>query len=130
MSENPTYTERTAPFKFERADNGFLVGMDGCHYTNEADAFYYGQLKLCGCGNPDQVHKLLLDCAKCFATSPSHENIENIEKIIKDNTGVVAEFIAHFLDDKELTEHGGSVYGSWLTGRGKQFIDAGILKDE
>jgi len=40
---------------------------------------------------------------------------------------VAAEFIAHFLDQRGLTEHGGSVYGSWLTEDGYDFINAGAM---
>ncbi|MQX45746.1 hypothetical protein [Sinorhizobium medicae] len=38
---------------------------------------------------------------------------------------LAAEFIAHALSNECLFEHGGGVAGSWLTDRGKQFVEIG-----
>jgi len=122
---------RTDRFKFERdEDNGMLIGPDGCHYNSEAEAFYYDQIQLCGCGNPKDVHKFLLDCMA--ATLDDHDTLIDYKKIIslvKGNLGIVAELILHFLYSRELTEHGSSVFGSWLTERGKQVLEAGVMKE-
>ena len=38
-----------------------------------------------------------------------------------------AYFIAYALENFNLTEHGGEVGGSWLTDRGKQFLEIGPM---
>jgi hypothetical protein len=111
--------------------NGMLIGPDGCHYDSKAEAMYYGQTELCGCGNPEAVHDLLVACLKSIDDDRNNGNygLDGIEEIVRESPAIVAEFIAHFLDQKNLTEHGSSVYGSWLTSRGKQFIKIGFMNE-
>lgn len=123
-----------ARFVFNRdASNGMLVGPDGCHYDTEAQAMYFN-LGLCGCGNPEEVHKLLIDCLSQFVMPEGdwskRGGMETIEAIVKARPEIAAEFVAHFLSQAHLTEHGGSVGGSWLTDRGKQFLEVGVLADD
>lgn len=126
------YIKRTARFKFERDDdNGMLIGPEGCHYDSEAEAMYYDQIQLCGCGNPEGIHKFLINCLA--ATRDDHDSIIDHRKIIalvKANPETVAELVLHFLDSRELTEHGSSVFGSWLTGRGKQVLEIGVMDEK
>jgi hypothetical protein len=121
--------EKTDRFDFKRdPQNQMLIGPDGCHYDDEASAMYYGQIGLCGCGRPEEVHKFLLECMA--AKDDKYENIIDHKKVIelvKENVDIVAEFVLHFLDDRHLTEHGVSVYGSWLTDRGKQALEIGAM---
>jgi hypothetical protein len=42
---------------------------------------------------------------------------------VLERPAAAAELIAHILNDRDLLKHGGSVYGSWLTPRGEQFIE-------
>lgn len=131
MAENK-YIENINRFEFKvDPENNMLLGMDGCHYNHEANAFYYGQLGLCGCGSPEDVHSLLIQCAKAFNRNDDDElrPDEKIKEIIKRDLDSTAEFIMHFLDKQRILEHGGSVYGGWLSERGKQFIEAGVLQD-
>lgn len=122
--------QRRWDFKID-PDNGFLVGPAGCHYEqNELPkSMYFDQLGLCGCGNPACVHAMLIECLESFDRDKngwgSGTGIDRITEIVKSKPDVVAEFIGHFLDQKDLLEHGGSVYGSWLTERGKQVIEIG-----
>ncbi len=110
-------------------NNGYLIGPDGCHYETQAEAMFYNLYASCGCGCPEDIHKLLVDCAKQFDGDCPKPGVEGIEKIVKERPDVVAEFIGHYLNEDHLAEHGGSVYGSWLTDRGKQFIEIGPMKD-
>lgn len=116
-------------------DNNMLIGPNGCHYEEheKPNAMYFDQLGLCGCGRPECIHKLIVDCAMMFDRDKNRwdgeAGVKGIEKIVKERPDYVAEFIAHFLDQKDLIEHGGSVYGSWLTERGKQFIEIGPMID-
>jgi len=126
------YMKRTSRFEFVKdPDNGMLIGPEGSHYDNEAEAIYFDQIRLCGCGCPRDVHKFLLECMA--SNSDSHPNLidhKKVVELIKANPEVVAEFVLHFLDDRDLTEHGGSVYGSWLTERGKQALEVGAIDED
>jgi len=125
------YLTRMGRFEFKRdPEHGDVVGQDGCHYDSEAEAMYYS-LGLCGCGCPEEVHALMIDCLRQFAGDVwPKPGIDAIAKIVQEKPTVVAEFIAHFLAKCDLTEHGGSVYGCWLSERGKQFIECGPMKEE
>lgn len=125
------YMQKIGRFEFKRdPDNGMLIGPDECHYDTEAEAMYYGQIGLCGCGKPEEVHRFLLECLA--ATCDDYETIldhKKVVELVKAKPEIVAEFVLHFLDDRNLTEHGGSVYGSWLTERGKQVLEAGVMDE-
>ena len=130
-----TNPDEAWPFPID-PENGMLLGPTGCHCEDDEkpSAMYYGQLDLCGCGSPRCVHKLMVDCAKTFEDDlmydPMLGRVNGIEQIVKDRPEIVAEFIAHFLNQKDILEHGGSVYSSWLTERGKQFIEIGPMIDQ
>ena len=124
MSE---YAQKIARFDFRRdPGNGMLIGPDGCHYDSESEAMYFGQIGLCGCGDPDRVHQFLIDCLGSASDDfPSLLDVDKVQNLILSRPQVVAEFVLHFLDSVNLTEHGGSVYGSWLTDRGSQVLEIG-----
>lgn len=130
-SEPNDYNVKIKPFVFERnPDNGYWIGPDGCEYDTKAEAMYHGMTVGCGCGCPNEVHQFLIDCLKQFDRSNKvGMGVQGIERIIEQSPGVAAEFIGHYLNEAFLAEHGGSVYGSWLTERGKQFIGIGPIDD-
>ena len=104
-------------------DGGWIKGPDGCDYETAWDALY-STLELCGCGSPEENYIFLASCLE--ATSDKYPNIIDYKKvraIVLENPETVTELVLHLLDAAELTEHGGSVYGSWLTDRGRQFIE-------
>lgn len=115
------------------SETGLFLAPDGCGYRTPQDLMYSWGLGLCDCGRPWEVHGLLIDCLKCFdrgdTTEQWHEagGIDRIADLVAENPKVAAEFIAHFLGQRDMTEHGGSVYGSWLTELGKQFIEVGQI---
>ena len=129
MSE---YLEKIAAFEFKRdPENGMLIGPSGCHYDTEGEAMYYDQIGLCGCGSPTEVHKFLLDCMA--ARADNYDNLidlKKVQKIIEERPDIVAEMVVHFLDSRDLVEHGTSVYGSWPTDRGKQVLEIGVMEEE
>lgn len=124
--------EDTKQFKFVRdPKNGMIVGPDGCHYESEQEAVYFSQFGLCGCGRPNSVHKFLISCLE--ATNDDYPNIldaNKIQSIIENNPDIVSEFVLHYLDSVSVVEHGGSVFGCWLTERGKQVLEIGVQQEE
>lgn len=69
--------------------------------------------KLCRCGNPADLLRLVRDGLDVLAGEGYH------------GVWVDANLaLAYMLDAWELTEHGSSVYGSWLTDDGRALRDA------
>lgn len=94
--------------------------------------FYYDVLVFCGCGCPSEAIDFVLYFLNCFIDEQWKETILldlfSLKECLKglkgfdDESGIpcVVEFMLHYLDKLGLSEHGSSVYGSWLT-------DAGIM---
>ena len=109
-----------------KEDGNFLIGPDGGSYLNEADYFYIREMEMCGCGRPESVHKMLNDILT--ANCDDHPNIIDHKKaidVISKDLESAYEFIMHVLENKGMTEHGGSVYGSWITDKGKHMVECG-----
>ena len=82
-------------------------------------AFYYEILSFCGCGSPNSICDLLLDFLECF--TGDHDRIDRnlVGKLLSENSNhILYDFMLYFLDSKGFTEHGTSIYGSWLTEEG------------
>ncbi|MEQ1950884.1 hypothetical protein [Mesorhizobium sp. CN2-181] len=121
----------TPTFKLEKDPaNGMWVGPDGCHYETEQEVMYHGYVNGCGCGCPEDVHSFICKCLTQFKGKYPTPGVEGIKAVIEKDLDTAAEFIAHFLMDKGLTEHGSSVYGSWLTPLGEQFLAIGPMKND
>lgn len=105
---------------------GSVIGEDGCHYENEAEALYCDIFGFCGCGDLDSVLCFILKCLG--SSSDEYDKIicpEKIKELVLKHPLEVTEFILHFFDSKNLTEHGGSVYASSLTDLGLQAVKVG-----
>lgn len=121
-------------FAFE-VDEGdaSMIGPDNGHYDTEAEAMYFGQLSLCGCGDPCAVHAFLVEACDYFDREKhgsKQRPIVNVAELVKSNPEAVAEFVAHFLNNANLLEHGGYAGASWQTERGKQFVEIGPMVDD
>lgn len=94
------------------------ITEDGVEYQTDEDfleSFLIEVFDFCGCGS-------LLDGTGVFlkqvlnAFNDDYLSLEKIEDVCK--TDEIVDFTLHFLDANELTDHGLSVYGSWLTEKG------------
>jgi len=72
--------------------------------------YYYDKLGWCGCGNPEVA---ILEVAKLL------ESFKTDVNLLKDPLSLC---LAYELDRAGFTEHGSSVYGSWLTDDGRYFL--------
>jgi hypothetical protein len=68
---------------------------------------------LCGCGEPDKCWKLLYEYLQ-KADKNKYINTENTYELF---------FIYVINNELEFTEHGSSIYGSWLTDKGKEVLN-------
>ena len=93
------------------------------------ETIYFGEIGMCGCGQPEDVKKFIYELLKnhkeCKDEKITYKVMaENRKRIIKEtDTDVVFEFVFHILEHNDLLEHGGSVYGSWFTEKGEKFFD-------
>lgn len=127
-----SYRERSSTFVFEPSQEGFgsVTGPDGCSYDSPAEAMYFSLGCSCGCGHPEEVHQLIIECLGAFDRDKvgwelKGTGLDRISAIISARPYLAAELLAHALTGECLLEHGGGVGGSWLTDRGKQFIAVG-----
>ena len=120
-------------------ENGFLIGPDGCHYSNEHQAAHYGLLHLCGCGCPEDAFNFCREALVCFDRRGVHESPPtkewiDAEKALKaliiQKPDTAAHVIAHLLTHLKLMEHGGNVGGSWLTREGERIVDLGPVTED
>ena len=129
------YKRRYGRFEFKRdPQNDMLVGPDGCHHHTERSAMYYGQIGFCGCGDPYSAHEFAIKCLSAFDRDKvgfgPGTGIDVIKALVEADSEQAAYFIAYTLDKCALTEHGGGVGGSWLTDRGRQFLEIGPMGED
>lgn len=92
---------------------------------------YRENIGFCECGHPHLVHRFIIDClsqlSPTFGDVPEGGGVDGIKRVIRDNPAAAAEFVLHFLDSRGLTDHGGSVFGSWQQPHAEGFIKAGPM---
>lgn len=75
-------------------------------------------LHICGCGNPElaykSIHEMLIRVNQFRSPIPKEE--------INSPNGCML-FMAYMLDDMGYLEHGSSIYGAWLTSKGKELLE-------
>lgn len=81
------------------------------------------ELGICGCGNPEEAYEAVHDMLK-RAVDP--ERFDNKDKwlIPECEYDCYIAFMCYTLNDKEFMEHGSSIYGSFLTSKGKLLLNA------
>lgn len=110
-------------------EGGGFTGPDGIFHDDIYEAMYFECLDFCGCGHREELHQLVIDCLKAVQENATQPHYKAIEEIVKQRPDEVAQLILHYLYGKKLTDHGGSVYGSFLTPRGKQMIEIGAAEE-
>ena len=103
---------------------------NGCVYCDEElmeeceNFFYYEKLNWCGCGSPEVAKRVVRDYLEA-ASLKSDEKREALKKRfgfdhVYDNELLLC--LAYAVDAAELTEHGSSIGGAWLSDEGKMFL--------
>lgn len=86
----------------------------------------------CGCGDPASAYESLREVMAWWQPrgeepAPYCLSLENLKKFEAKHDKGVTMMILYFMDGSGITEHGGSVYGSWLTPLGerlKEYLEA------
>lgn len=88
------------------------------------ESFFVEAFGFCGCGCLSMSIKFVRDILNCYedeeGLSP-HLKLDKAKEVCCNDN--ITDFMLHWLDAVELTEHGSSVYGSWLTEKGKALRD-------
>ena len=131
------------PTNNTKNDPGPGVDSEGVHFNDEIGVLMCSSvdgLGFCGCGSPETVGNLMLryldavvwQSAEWERINKAKRGWEEQQKDFARARLIFAEkhklsdneflLVAYIADDKKLTEHGGSVYGAWLTERGKKWL--------
>ena len=88
-------------------------------------SFFIEAFDFCGCGCLSMSIKFVRDILNSYKDeegwSAPHLNFDKAKEVCGNDN--ITDFVLHWLDTVELTEHGSSVYGSWLTDKGKALRD-------
>lgn len=89
--------------------------------------FYYDELKWCGCGNAEAALDFMRDVLAAIGPCGKRDDWEGSrrrmsELIGEESNGALALSYLYMLDAVGLTEHGGSVWGCWLTEKGERIL--------
>ncbi len=96
--------------------------FDGCSHGSSIDALVVGVLGLCGCGSDEPKRMLAKLClALLHADRTPHSTVWYTHAPDLDRSWPT-ELALHVLDKARLTEHGGSVNGSWLSEYGRRIL--------
>lgn len=106
-----------------RLEQGSYLDQDDVSWDSPESWLFVGILGGCGCGSSDELADLAWKILDYFSI-PFEKRFPEGESLLSDS--LAHELIAHILTDKDLLEHGFSVYGSWLTSEGKNVH--GIIK--
>lgn len=115
-------------FKEDAEDNT----IDDCEFIKD---FFVYVFNFCGCGCLQLSARFIKDVLNCFeeeeGLSSPYLNLDKLEEYT--NNKCITDFILHFLDSYGITDHGSSVYGSWLTIEGqklKEYLNEAIKDEE
>lgn len=86
----------------------------------EFEDFIFSDIGMCGCASPDDV----LDMLEAFLErKQDYMSYDDQVAFAKEHSEELMLFMQYILDNKGFTEHGTSVYGAWLTDKGKRFLE-------
>lgn len=98
------------------------IDEQGCSWDSPESWFWSGVLGGCGCGSSDYLAERAIRLLKNFSLRG-----DDWDKRFSIYDRIGDEILAHWFNDKELTEHGTSIYGSWLTKKGERVL--GVLNE-
>jgi hypothetical protein len=82
---------------------------------------FYGDLSLCGCGIPETAYDLIRDILN-LAPLYEDDRWKRVEEMI--GSPGAHHIVLSALDEAGLMEHGSSIGGAWLTGKGRYYQQA------
>lgn len=86
---------------------------ENCYYTCLKDALWCGIFGFCTCGNPDYEIERIIHVLEIL----KNRTDEAYAELCEESNGY--QIYLYLLDERGFTEHGFSIYGSWLTPKGE-----------
>jgi len=77
----------------------------------------HNDMPFCGCGDPGSADRLVIGLLAVFADRQP-DRVRRVEELIGGSEGA-QQIVLAAIDHAGLIDHGSSVWGSWLTERGK-----------
>jgi len=117
-----------------RQDDSWFLDEDDISHEN-AESYLGNQLSFCGCGRPEDALLFMRDVLHALDTKGGsrdewEERNKNLKELWHSIPDGIMYLVYYFLDNKELTTHGGSVPG-WLTEKGLTMMhDLDVYKGE
>lgn len=94
-------------------------------HPHPVDRLYYDAWRFCGCGNPEEIIKLIRRAlslhisATALSNDAWHTQLNERHEFLSGPMGL---FIMYWLDAQGYTEHGGNVSSAWLTSEGEVIL--------
>jgi hypothetical protein len=114
-----THIRKTDDQMFPYIDN------EGCSWESIEDWLFIGILGGCGCGSGNSFGENVLELLNYFGTPHQQRDMTEVNPY----DGGTYELLAHWMDSKDLLEHGSSIGGSWLAERGKEILHSALNAD-
>lgn len=92
------------------------MAIDALSERQHLEGLFSGELKLCGCGNPEDAYALIRDL---LDLAPFHRHPQRVRDLIG-NDGAY-HIVLSVLDEARLIEHGGGIGGAWITPKGERY---------
>jgi hypothetical protein len=112
--------------KFKQPDGSYL-DAEGCSHDDAVSFLHCHVLGFCGCGNPEDSLRYVRDSLQHIdMLTKVHEKAMTYEAWDEAGTALMGSaryFTLYVLAEKELTQHGGSVGGAWLTPKGREILE-------
>ena len=99
------------------------IGITPGVHGSKMDMLWYEDFNFCGCGSRENTQTWMQAVLTTMKSDPWSGH-EARESALQSDPEAMKLFVLYVLDAMGLTEHGGSVYGSWLTDYGKTVLDA------
>lgn len=106
-------------YSLTRQSDDTLLDEDGVTWSSVGAWFFIDILGGCGCGTSEELSNKAIELLTAIGTEPRDYN----QFSIKYNDSFW-ELLMHWFDSAGLTEHGTSVFGAWLTEKGKKVYQA------
>lgn len=126
-------TDKYSFDKYKVSEYGPYKDEDGAKYEDAGSWLAYRELKLCGCGMPEDALEFvtaLLVLKESLSNAPEDasewakaygEFIEKKDSLFENYKEAIEGIIFNWLNSLGIMDHGGNVYGSWVLD--KDFFD-------
>ena len=95
-----------------------FTAPDGCEHDSLESAVWVGVFGFCSCGNPEYDMRRILRIMQILID----RSLEGFAELCDEHN--CNQIYLYWLDKEDFTEHGSSIYGSWLTDKGKALYSA------